>query len=719
MANPKVLSGPDMSKRRKKATTGTMLELWRPPRGAGEAVGCLATTYTFEPSLFDEQCLARFLEIESEPNREDLAFLLERETRLGGAYAGVLVDHTQAGVNHSLRWDVLPARIHGGKQHAKLSLLAWTKHIRLIVASANLTEAGYRSNREVATILDVTPQKADVKQVEAATEFLRHLLAFVPAAGPSVPEVQRALGFLGQVERQVGDWTRVRPSKSLRQQLVFTLPARGDNPVTGAAGFEARSSLHEALTCCRRHGGSPADAWVASPFFDADANDDAATAALCKSMARGITRRLSICVPALGEPDERPLRLAAPASLQSTPDRYSVVVGFEILPQRDGDGNLRPWHAKMLALRSKAYSALLTGSSNFTRAGLGIGPRRNAEANLLTIAERRPHAREPGELESLWPEMPPVEEPDAAEWLGPKEELDEEGRAAAVPLPAGFLSATYRAGDERSVVLCFDAGHLPPTWSVLACGQDGGELLNQDVWSASGHSETVVNPWQPVQPPEKLLVRWPEGEAFWPMNVDDARHLPPPAELSEMSADDMLMILAASDPSAAFRAWTKRLQKEAVIDDDLDTAIPTDLDPLRRYDLRSTFLRRIRSRARVLAALRQNLQRPVWSLQALQWRLEGFIGIRPLAERLLDELATADGQVDEALLTLADFLIVLREVDYETGDGAVPKAQFNRVYRSFLRGLVADLDGRVSGCRARLGRDMLGFWDRVVERCQK
>ena len=49
-----------------------MLELWRPPQGAGEPVGCLATTYTFTPGLFDEQCLARFLEIESKPNREDL-----------------------------------------------------------------------------------------------------------------------------------------------------------------------------------------------------------------------------------------------------------------------------------------------------------------------------------------------------------------------------------------------------------------------------------------------------------------------------------------------------------------------------------------------------------------------------------------------------------------------------------------------------------------------
>ena len=97
-----------MNTRKRQAARGVMLELWRPPANAGDPVGCLATTYTFDPGLFDEQCLARFMEIESEPDREDLAFLLERESRLGSVYAGVLVDHTQAGVQHSLRWDVLP-----------------------------------------------------------------------------------------------------------------------------------------------------------------------------------------------------------------------------------------------------------------------------------------------------------------------------------------------------------------------------------------------------------------------------------------------------------------------------------------------------------------------------------------------------------------------------------------------------------------------------------
>ena len=694
-----------------------MLELWRPPRGAGDPVGCLTTTYTFEPGLFDEQCLARFLEIESEPNREDLAFLLERETRLGGTYAGVLVDYTQAGVGHSLRWDILPVRIHGAKQHAKLSLLAWTNHVRVVLASANLTEAGYRSNHEIAMALDSAPQKADVRQIRAATEFLRCLLAFVPGASPDVPEIGRAIKFLEQVERQVAGWAQVRTSKPLRQHLVFTLPDRAGNSATGETGFAARGALEETIGHCRRCGGSPTTVWVASPFYDFDSEADPTTAALCKSMGRGTTRRLAICVPALGDENEVPVRLAAPVSLLTTPSRYSASVQFEVLPQRDSDGNTRAWHAKMLSLQSTAYSALLAGSSNFTRAGLGIGGRRNAEANLLTIAERRAHAREPGDLEAIWPDMMRVDEPEQAEWLGPKPELDEEQCAASVALPAGFLSARYQAGDNRAVTLFLDAAHLPEMWSVTACGHDDRLLLNHETWGEAGRSENVVVPWHPVQPPERLLVQWPMGEAFWPMNVIDERGLPPPAELGEMSADDLLLILAASDPGAAFRAWAKRRQK-VEFDDELDQAIPIDLDPLRRYDLHATFLHRIRSRARILAQLRQNLQRPVWSVQALQWRLEGFIGIKPLAERLLQELAAADGKIDEALLTLTDFVIVLREVEYEPADGSLPKPEFEEVYVPFLHALIAELHMGVQRDKQRIGKETMGFWERVAERCR-
>jgi hypothetical protein len=315
MAYSEVLLGPDMSKLKKKSTGGTMLDLWRPPQGAGDPVGCMATTYTFAPGLFDEQCLARFLDIESEPDREDLAFLLERESRLGSVYVGVLVDHTQAGVEHSLRWDVLPVRIRAAKQHAKLSLLVWSRHVRIIVASANLTEQGYRTNHEVAASLDLNHDEANAEALTDAVAFLRDLLLFVPGAAERPPEIRRAEAFLDQVTLLVQGWKPARSGGTIRQQLVFTLPSQGP-------GGSGRSSLEESVQACRARGGSPINMWVASPFFDLNGDTSQVTAASCKMMARSGGRQFWFCVPAIPDNDAAVPRLAAPIALIRTPLNY-------------------------------------------------------------------------------------------------------------------------------------------------------------------------------------------------------------------------------------------------------------------------------------------------------------------------------------------------------------------------------------------------------------
>ncbi|HYD48552.1 MAG TPA: hypothetical protein VEB21_09400 [Terriglobales bacterium] len=700
-----------MSKRKGGARQGALLELWRPPQGAGEPVGCLATTYTFGPGLFDEQCLARFLDIESEPNREDLAFLLERESRLGGVYAGVLVDHTQAGVEHSLRWDVLPVRIWAGRQHAKLSLLVWTRHVRIIVGSANLTEPGYRSNHEVAASIDLSPKESNPDLAAAATSFLRKLLSFVPGAADSPPEVRRAEEFLDDVDGQISGWNPSRLKGSGRQQLTFTLPAIGEEE-------PARSSLKEAIEACRRRGGLPSEAWVASPFFDAEDVINPTAESLCKLMARGEQRKICFCVPAVRDGNTSSIpRLAAPISLVRTAEKHRATVSVEMLPDVDADKNLRPWHAKMLALRSSKYSALMIGSSNFTCAGIGVKPHRNAEANLLTIVDHVDYGREAGQLEALWPAMEPVDDPETAEWLGTRPDTEDDEQMMT-PIPAGFLSATYRAGDRRQIILRIEPDQLPADWQVHACGQSEGEILSKGEWDDRGRLRIEELDWSPILPPDKLLVRWDDHEAFWPLNVEDSRALPPPARLEQMSADDMLLILAATDPSAAIRAWAKREQPTDLFDSDLDTAEPIDLDPLRRHDLQATFLHRIRHRARVLAQFRANLQRPVWGRQALEWRLTGLVGIEALADRLVREFANANGLADEALLTLADFLIVLHQVDYQPSDGSLPKVDFDEMFRPFLVRLGDKLERQVGPHRERVSEELMEFWGRVLGRCR-
>ncbi|MBE7558423.1 hypothetical protein HS125_05570 [bacterium] len=360
----------------------------------------------------------------------------------------------------------------------------------------------------------------------------------------------------------------------------------------------------------------------------------------------------------------------------------------------------------------------MIGSSNFTCAGMGIGGHRNAEANLLTLVERVAFGRDVGQLAAVWPDVVVIADPDAAEWLGAQPERDEEEQAAASPVPRGFLGATYRAGDVRQVLLYLAPDRLPEAWDVYACGRQQDHLIGHVSWEEFGRPETVELSWSPVQPPERLLVRWGGNEAFLPLNVEDSHKLPAPESLSEMSADDMLWILAASDPSAAFRVWARQSKPSDIFDDDLDSATPPDLDPLRRYDLEATFLHRIRRRARILARLRANLERPVWSRQAVEWHLRGLIGIEPLAERMAGNLAAADGAADEALLSLADFLIVLREVDYQPRDGALSKPDFEAIFRPFLGELANRLDSDVTCIRDRLGAGALQFWDRVLERCR-
>ena len=136
---------------------GKILEAWERPVNAGDPVGCLATSFTFSPDFFETECLGRFLGLESVPE-DGAAYFVEREEKLAQlACAAALVDQHHVQGSRNLRWDLLPARISPGILHAKISLLLWSHHVRLVVASANLTTDGYRHNHEVFGVLDYYP----------------------------------------------------------------------------------------------------------------------------------------------------------------------------------------------------------------------------------------------------------------------------------------------------------------------------------------------------------------------------------------------------------------------------------------------------------------------------------------------------------------------------------------------------------------------------------
>src|SRR5438445_9592337 len=132
------------------ATRGKALDLWQAPEGAGEPLVCLATTFTFNATFFETECLGRFLQMTTHPQEtESVGYLIEREEKLAAARVCVLVDRRHAREKESLRWDVLPVLLSRAVLHAKVSLLCWANLVRILIGSGNLTEPGYRKNLEV------------------------------------------------------------------------------------------------------------------------------------------------------------------------------------------------------------------------------------------------------------------------------------------------------------------------------------------------------------------------------------------------------------------------------------------------------------------------------------------------------------------------------------------------------------------------------------------
>src|SRR5260370_22271803 len=90
---------------------GKLLDVWVTHDDVGDPVGCLDTSFTVSPVFFEEECLARFLQLESDPTEDGPVYLVEREEKLAQVTcAAALVDQHHCRGSRSLRWDLLSAR---------------------------------------------------------------------------------------------------------------------------------------------------------------------------------------------------------------------------------------------------------------------------------------------------------------------------------------------------------------------------------------------------------------------------------------------------------------------------------------------------------------------------------------------------------------------------------------------------------------------------------
>lgn len=618
-----------------------LLAHWEPPAGVGRPLGCVATTFTFDADFFEQQCAGRFLALDTRPENE-LAFLIEREEKLAETPIAVVADRGLNPDSRSLRWDVLTALARTGVMHAKLAVLVWERAVRILVTSANLTERSYRATIEAAVALDAIagcelPRSLFDELLTEVSRIVRLDPADETAEGPKA----RALGTL----RRAGD---------VLDGLELPAAARRGAPRLRVAATGRREAVLGQLLGVWS-GAPPRHATVMSPFFDAGEESSRAAMRLVELVGKR-DARVDVVVP-VEQLDTGAVARVPPALLAALPERLRPRILVVRQPVPDEPRRL---HAKIVLLESPNWVAALVGSSNFTRAGLGIGGGGNVEVGLALGAPADSEA-----AEALRRLVLPGEEVDGLVALEPAEDPEEK----EVPVPAAFVSALADPGPPPVLRLQLEPEALPSWWEIATLD---GTLLA----SSADEGESAATMDRPVgdPPPFVVAIRWRDGhgvrhEGRLPVNVTDPAALPPPQELRMLPVEALVRALGSTRPlHEAVEAEAARIVRR----EQAEASGDSELDPLKRFSPAGLLMQRTKELSYALAGLRDRLGRPAASLDAFRWRLSGPFGPRAVADGLLrqaEERRSLDG---EASFLLAEIALTLADVDLESACRHIP-----------------------------------------------
>jgi hypothetical protein len=634
-----------------------LLHQWEPPTDSGRALGCIATTFTFDADFFEQQCAGRFLALDTRPENE-LAFLIEREEQLAETPIAVIADRRLNPDSRSLRWDVLTARAPTGVMHAKLTILVWERAVRVLVCSANLTERSYRSSIEVAVALDAVPGSDVPRAVfDAGLREMRRIIRLAPGDETTEGPKARALDTVRRAISVLDDLGLPTAPRRGAAQLRVTATGRGDDVL---------GQLSEAWS-----GPAATRATVMSPFFDAGETASRAAARLVDLLAKR-NARVDIVVP-VDQLEARSVARVPAALLSALPGRLQPRI-FDV-HQPDPE-EVRTLHAKVVLLESPSWVAALVGSSNFTRAGLGIGGGGNVEVGLAIGARADSDVAAALRLLVL-----PGDEVTGTVDLEPCEDSEEQ----AVPVPAAFVSALADPGPPPVLFLHLQPSVLPSWWEITTL--DGAVLASSERYEPG--VATIER--RVEEPPFVVAIAWEDADGMrqqgkLPVNVTDPAALPPPAELRMLPIEALLRALGSTRP--LHEGLADEIGR-IVRADAAPGGADAELDALKRFSPSGLLLQRTKELSYALAGMRERLSRPAASLDAFRWRLTGPFGPRAIAEGLVrqaDERGSLDG---EASFLLAEIALTLGDVDLDAAcrhlDGQHDDAQ------SVLRDAVAAL----------------------------
>lgn len=679
----------------------------------GEPVACLATTFEFKASLFEEELLPRFFGLKFDHTENDASFRSELEEALQMTPVTVLVDASRFDPSQTtLSWDQIPIAVPGGIQHAKIVVLAWERLVRVILGSANLTLPGYRRNRELFAALDFwnnwnKVRSTPIRVLNDVLDLLKLISTWSRAAPATVDRCQETVD---RIRTGASRWSQTprdfTPRERPRVRLVATHPKATRQP--------ARSSLGEVIELW---GDRRAEhITVVTPFVSPNADGDR-DSVIDKLLDVPRTRDcdgwlVAPSLPTAAEVDSNCIPM--PANFAAAwQNAFSGTRSAWVLPiplHVEGvDKTDRVLHAKAVHIEGDSDELLLIGSSNFTPRGMGLGVY-NIEANLAF--EDRAHEVRDGQkfadrlgLPVSWNEGISVDE---AQWQEPDKPPEDEPPNEPI-VPDFFKWAAYSQKKGRLRIGLDRSRTEPHSWSITlpSSGDDRELILFRSVESSEKTADELTMIFEEASRGISLVainVVWQHADdpqshtAKLAVAVESKDDLLPTSEFRALSADAIIdCLISGKSPAEWCDHQRKRSKKSARKD--------AALDSLRTVETSGYLLYRVRRFGRALAGMAERIERTAIFPDAIRYRLfKDPLGPISLAEMIVPREDKGvvgwlnNLETEHRVFLIAEILLTVGELRQRTKRRAVRREERAalRLFDEATQRLAALLDEVIS-----------------------
>lgn len=483
--------------------------------------------------------------------------------------------------------------------------------------------------------------------------------------------MKRLDDFIDKILATINIWNLKKPKNKFPQIDPLMISPGGKNL------FE-QMNQHWKENCA----GVPDKAIIISPFYNPPEDKHNQPAQLIWNILKK-RGKASVLYNTRGENLEDGMLVKAPETLKTKAPNYRKDVSTDIriideLIKNENKVNLRPFHFKTIWMENSEYLVCMIGSSNFTSAGTGLNRTHNFEANLLYTIHKK---RDPKNYKQMRNYVITGKDPGTNIQFLKEAEIneDEEGADELRPLPSCFEKLILKIEEGKNHL---EIHFIPPLpQEFLLFGEDEKILYSEKQWTKNKKPDTVLLKWEKESIPSGIFVKWKDsnGYAYWPVMIEDQKNLPPVDDLKDLPLEFLIRLITSARPLyQVLKSWHKRKEEEK------NGPYPdTKLDPHKRVDVSSYLLQRTRRVSNLLTAFRERLERPVYTIEALHWRIYGPVGIEAISKAISKE-----GHSDEEKsFILSELSLELSRMNYKETPTSISKetveAEITKMIKKF------------------------------------